>query len=322
MNGIANGSVNGSMNGRGPQPIMYLKMQTASFSGATLISLLLGAHPEITTVGEMNGLRDVDVDTYLCSCGEKIVECDFWQSVTEQMKEKGFDFDVAHFDTRFVFDDNPLVHALQQRSFGNETIDALRDSLILRWPKEYHRIKALVERNEALIKTILQKTGNRVFVDTSKEAIRLRSFRQFSEFDIRVIHLVRDVRGFTASMVRRRGDDQLANAVKRWKRFHKKTLRMLERQPEQKQLRVRYEDLCSDPKAFLRRIYQFCEVDPSINIENFQDVPQHVIGNPTRLRSQSEIRLDERWRKTLTQDQLHFIDKQAGDLNRYFGYED
>ena len=138
---------------------MYVKMQTTSFSGATLIALLLGAHPEISTVGEMNGLRDVDVDTYLCSCGEKIVECEFWQSATEKMHGQGFAFDIGNFDTRFVFDDRPFVHALQQRSFGNETIDALRDSLILRWPKEHRRIKMMVARNEALIEAIQQKTG-------------------------------------------------------------------------------------------------------------------------------------------------------------------
>ena len=66
----------------------YVTIETTSFSGATLLTLLLSAHPEIATVAEMSGLIDsVDPDEYLCSCGKKIKCCNFWQALKVGMQE-------------------------------------------------------------------------------------------------------------------------------------------------------------------------------------------------------------------------------------------
>jgi hypothetical protein len=39
-----------------------------------------------------------------------------------------------------------------------------------------------------------------------------------------------------------------------------------------------------------------------------------------RLRASSEIKLDERWRKELSEDKLLKIDQIAGDMQRSYGY--
>src|SRR5688500_13230575 len=72
-------------------------------SGSTLLTLLLGAHPEIATVGELviaARYKD-DPIAHICSCGSPYRACPFWQAISHQMKARGFLFDVHN--TRLDF---------------------------------------------------------------------------------------------------------------------------------------------------------------------------------------------------------------------------
>ena len=69
----------------------------ASHSGSTLLSMLLGSHPQIATIGEMNLSPKAmgDLNRYRCSCGALIRQCGFWQKVKEAMHHRGMAFDLA-----------------------------------------------------------------------------------------------------------------------------------------------------------------------------------------------------------------------------------
>ncbi len=76
-------------------------------------------------------------------------------------------------------------------------------AILCTWPAARRRWKALVARNEAFVESVLDVTGKEVFVDTSKDRLRVKALRNFSPFDVRAIHLIRDVRGVVASQLRR-----------------------------------------------------------------------------------------------------------------------
>jgi hypothetical protein len=300
---------------------VFVPVETSAYSGATLLSFLLGAHPEIATIGEMDGLIPTeDPDLYLCSCGQRIKECEFWQAVQRAMQAQGFEFDVAHFDTKFVLGGPRPIQYLRIGSFRNNTLDGLRDMAFYSWPEEKRRLKALVARNEAFIKAVLAVTGKRVFVDTSKDRLRARALRKFSSLDVRAIHLVRDARGVVASRLRREGNIGPAEAARQWVRLHQKFQIALQAWPKGKSVRVRYEDLCREPQTALQQLYHFCGVDPAVNLGDFRAVPHHIVGNPMRLNNITEIKLDERWHSLLTAEQLADINRIAGPLSRQYGY--
>ena len=50
-----------------------------SHSGTTLLARLLGSHPDVYTVGELQPLISGDITKYRCSCGALIRECGFWR---------------------------------------------------------------------------------------------------------------------------------------------------------------------------------------------------------------------------------------------------
>ena len=55
---------------------VFVSIETSSYSGATLLAFLLGAHPQIATIGEMDGLIPREnPDEYFCSCGQLIKRC-------------------------------------------------------------------------------------------------------------------------------------------------------------------------------------------------------------------------------------------------------
>ena len=75
------------------QTLVYLA--AASHSGSTMTAMLLSAHPELCSVGELKAIHLGDKDSYLCSCNTKVSECDFWQGVTSKMAARGQDFEIS-----------------------------------------------------------------------------------------------------------------------------------------------------------------------------------------------------------------------------------
>jgi hypothetical protein len=299
----------------------YITVQTTAFSGATLLSFLLNAHPQIATVAEMDGpLKGSNVESYLCSCGQKIKACEFWDAVTRAMEERGFPFDFADFGTRFEFAGPRLVQYLRLGSTRIRLLDSIRDAIFQALPGEGQQLRAIVARNDALIDSILSITGKDVFVDTSKGALRLRSMHKFSRFDVRVIHLIRDVRGVVASNLRRNKNTNVQEGAIRWVKLHRQYERALALLPAESYIQVRYEDLCQDVPGTLKRLYEFCGVDPEIEVTNFRATPQHIIGNKMRLKAWSEIKPDEGWREELTAEQLQQINRIASKSSRQYGY--
>lgn len=302
------------------KPPIFISLETSAFSGATLLSFLLDTHPQITTIGEMSGLiTSANPDEYLCSCGEKLRCCEFWHSVETAMADRGFEFDVAHFGTQFSHGPN-LIRRIRGRHLPNSTLDVIRDAILLAVPGERRQTKALVNRNVALIESVLEVTNKNVFVDSSKGAVRLKALQRFSSLDVRAIHLVRDVRGVTASELRRGLSPGAATTARRWARLHRGIEATLKTWPEEKYIRVRYEDLCQETESTLERIYNFCNVDPTHRIKDFRAASHHILGSTMRLRSESKITLDERWKEQLTADQLKEIEQIAGTVARRYGY--
>jgi len=302
-------------------PFVFLTSQ--SYSGSTLLAFLLGAHPEIATVGEMVGLLPrANSDEFLCSCGQKIKECEFWHAIASVMETKGFQFEVANFNTRFELGSHPLIRRLRAGSLRSNTLEAIRDAIFWAWPGQTYQLSKIAARNKALAEAVLDVTGKRVFLDTSKNHMRIKYLLRYSDLDMLVIHLVRDVRGVVTSYLSHHRGATAQRAAQSWVNRNRNIQRQLRAVPDNKQIRVRYEDLCQNTQDTLECLYRFCEVEPGVVVTDFRSVPHHIVGNTRmRLSSASEIKFDERWKRVLTEDQLKEIDRVAGAMHRQYGYE-
>jgi Sulfotransferase family len=303
---------------RGP---VFVSIATCAYSGATLLAFLLGTHPRIATVGEMDGLIvSEDPDEYRCSCGQKIRTCEFWRAVGDFMQKQGHEFDVGQFNTKCVPGNRGFLRRLRFGSFRNDAVDAWRDSLLESLPGESDRVKSLVERNRAFIGAVLAVTGKNIFVDSSKDRRRVQYLQRFSTIDLRVIHLVRDVRGVVASRLRHGRVRDVRRAAREWVRENQRHERLRQLLPAEKSVRLRYEDLCNDVQRSMRELHDFLRVEPVL-VSDFRAVRQHVVGNAMRLDTSSTIQLDERWKTLLAPGELKEIDEVAGAMNHRYSCE-
>jgi len=155
--------------------LRFISLETTAFSGATLLAVLLGAHPDIATIGEISGLiRRHTPETYLCSCGQIIKEFDFWQAVAGAMANRGFTFDAGYFNMEFRLNGPHILQRLRQGSVRYKIIDDIRDKILFSIPSQRHQLQAITERNVAFVESVLEVTGERVFTDRVAGDIKQR----------------------------------------------------------------------------------------------------------------------------------------------------
>lgn len=84
-------------------------------------------------------------------------------------------------------------------------------------------------------------------------------------------------------------------------------------------LKIPYEALCLEPEATLSTIYRFLNLPPKSR--SISSRIKHILGNQMRLGSLQEIRLDEKWKKALTHNDIQIFMNLAGELNNLHGYK-
>ena len=315
----------------------------ASHSGSTLLSLLLGAHPEVCTVGELKATNFGDPQRYLCSCGERIRSCAFWKAIKEEMAKQGIDFDITNSGTNFHAVNSPYCKRLLAPLHRGPLLERMRDLALWLSPLWRRHLDRVQRRNHLLMKSVLRTTGKEVLVDSSKIGLRLKYLLRNPDLDIKVIWLVRDGRAVTLTYMepalyadakdprlrdggtggtREREKRSIHRAVHEWVRSNEEAATIVRTMPKDKWIRIRYEDYCKDPEAKLKRLFEFIGVDagkwPWPEIKTYE---HHIIGNGMRLDWDGSVRLDERWKDALTSKDLAIFDKIAGSMNRKLGYQ-
>lgn len=86
-------------------------------------------------------------------------------------------------------------------------------------------------------------------------------------------------------------------------------------------MRVRYEELCSDPLRTVNSIYKFLDLPTLERITLPVVGAYHLIpGNPLLMSTIPSIRVDERWKDEFRAPALADFENEAGRLNRSLGY--
>jgi len=316
----------------------------ASHSGSTLLSMLLGSHAQIATVGEIKLSASAigEIDRYRCSCGEFIRKCRFWAKVKEGMAARGHEFDIADAGTDYRAVDSRYARWLLGPLHRGMVLESLRDGALGISPTWRRRLPEIHDSNAALVSTVMEINGAKVVIDSSKIALRLKYLLRNPGLDVKVIRLIRDGRGVALTYMdparfadaadpalrgggtgglREKERLTMAQAAHQWRRCNEEAKHILRCLNKSQWIEVRYEDLCKDTENTMGMLFEFLGVDLGRNHRDFRTVEHHVIGNGMRLDTTSEIRLDERWRQELGEHDLTIFDNVAGQMNRQYGYE-
>jgi hypothetical protein len=298
--------------------IPYVYILSASHSGSTLLTMLLAAHPDVASIGETSAaFKEATGDSALCSCALLQRDCPFWRRLRERLGRSGRFSGNERLSLEFRFREGSPMDRLLRAEIRGPVFEFIRDVAVSRHPAWRRRRRRLEDANVLAAEEALAWSGGRVFVDSSKEALRLKFMMCIPRFRVRVIHLIRDGRGVTASYLRKKPGD-ITRAVMEWRRSLISQQHILRRFSAEQTTRVRYEDLCSDVDRTVRRLYAFIGVDPTVKMRRHFE--HHILGNRMRLRGIDEIRHDERWRTKLSNTDLAVFERLAGTVNRHYGY--
>jgi Sulfotransferase family len=312
-----------------------------SHSGSTLLAMLLGSHPDVATVGELNLSAIDDRDRYICSCGQPLRSCPFWKRISAGMGARGIRFDVTRAGTDYRHVPSAYARRLLQPLHRGRLLEACRDAglaMSRAWRRTVPEVQA---RNAELVDCISRETGAAVVVDSSKIGVRLKYLLRNPRLDVRVIRLIRDGRAVAVSYVdpaafadardpRLRGGGTggsrqgerlpMPAAAREWRRSQEEAAAIIRRLPPSQWIETRYEWLCEHTEDTLRAIFRFLGVDPDRGRPGFRSAGQHVIGNGMRLDTAADVRLDMRWMRAFTERERARFEPVAGALNRRLGY--
>ena len=290
-------------------------------TGSTLLALLLDSHPSIVSVGEIavkpKVRRTGDDGRQKCSCGATIGDCDFWQRLFRRVRDDGFDVGPGHW----MNDYRPEKRWLRRLFAHDSSYSRVRQFQL--WAADHLPFHAATIRrtdaaNVSFIRAAMEIAGASVFCDTTKQTMRLRRLLILPQLDVKVITLVRDVRGYAAS-AKRRGYT-VRHAAETWLKDQKLLADITSRLSPHRRFHLRYEDLCTDVVRTLCEVYSFCDVEDFEPGAVITSRNHHVLGNSMRLQGTIRVHLDDRWRAILTQEEEYQILEIAGELNGRFGY--
>jgi hypothetical protein len=293
----------------------------SSHCGSTLLAMLADEHPEVASVGETaikpRIRREGRAAMQPCSCGSTVQDCPFWQSIFYRVGNEGLHLDGTRWNNDYRFE-NRWLDAMMTRETSVALLLRLRRWVPRLVPAYRARVARIDRLNIALIRAVLTHRGATVFLDGTKLLTRLVHLLQIPELNVKVVRLVRDVRGFAAS-AKGRGLSTV-EAAHIWHQDQRAIARVLRTLPNDSTLLMRYEDLCARPGETLQRLWDFCGVQPFAAPSSVQAHDHHILGNRMRMADTITIRLDDSWRTRLTPGEHQQVLTVAGTMNRAMGY--
>jgi len=203
----------------------------------------------------------------------------------------------------------------------NVLLEQIRDRLVPFWPAYRQTIDSISQRVVHIAQATLEISGKEVFVDAKKDSMRVKFLQNIPQLDYKVIHLIRDVRGAVASIMKH-SPRSVVKATRVWCTANMNAERARRHVAPHQWLRLRYDELCDDPQGAVDRIADFVGVQRTEIPADFYTVEHHIIGNHMRLRQGSGvIKRDESWKACLTEQDLATVIRIGGKANQYFGHD-
>jgi hypothetical protein len=245
-------------------------------------------------------------------------ECGQWKRIVTALSEKaGFDifkepfrFRIASLRAQAYRGKEHPVECYLRKTYSR----AIRNSLVF-WIAQPIRVLARpsIVNNWRLFDTIGNTLGSNWVVDSSKFIDRMHLLYSNRPADVRVILLIRNIKGVAAS-AEKRGFDPIAEA-NHWYRYYRAACKTLRLCRTLRCMAVRYETLCAEPVATRKRIASFLDLNNPGDDLSIDTHEHHLVaGNPMRYRGKIEIRYNDEWKqvlKTHTADKVDLIGARA-----------
>jgi hypothetical protein len=305
------------------QPLTILYIAGAGRSGTTILERVLGTLPQTLASGEIYRLfMNRGIPQKICSCGQPLEDCSFWEGVLHQ-----------------CFAGRDRQHEIQNIVTLQQTLDHSRHlpKLFLEsWnPTVHQQLNRYRDHLRGLYQGLAQQTGARVLIDSSKVPSRAFVLAGIPEFQVHVIHVVRDVRALVYAWQQK--IQYIPNSPWEIQRYTPlqtlgfwTTCNLLSeglawRMPY---LRIQYEAFAQSPRQILQEMvdripalqgapFNFVDQTNQIHLQPFHS----IAGNPIRFENGlTQITVDETWKTQLDPTLARRVTVMAAPLLKRYGY--
>lgn len=283
-------------------------------SGSTILDMMIGGHSRVLSLGQLDQLRQWVETANVCTCSSPLHECSFWSRV----------FGAEPLSAEAV---PPMLNVRGQVNKVIRTLAALVG------PNQKRGGDQAAAQTWALLERVAAVGNAAVVVDSSKTALRLARLARdpVRRGQLRVVHLVRDPRGYVASKTiakpapSARGFVGLTEAEPRSKAIadwivQNSLVYLFARARLRGQYEVvTYEKLVNRPIETLSRIaaHVGLSFEPGMLPPKSRDNYHLIGGNSARL-SFDELRLDTSWHERLSGRDQRLVWWLCGWLYRFF----
>jgi len=292
-------------------------------SGSTLLSFILGSHPECFNLGELDKFyRYYQQGKKLCAiCRE---DCSFWNGQFTELERKQLAAVLGN--TRL----NPYLPLKIERAIhswlGNRGVFS---------PYSY----------------LLDKSKESILFDSSKELDWVKeksSHQEFRSGDLKshLLFIVRDGRAVMSSILRIRPTWTAERFCQDWSKKMRDAREFYDQFPSDRKMMVRYEELVTQPEQTLKQLCALLAIDFVPEIFSYWKYDHHPVSGNSGTRSliwryrdeniqdanyQKQgsyyenvglnLALDLRWKQELTPEQLKTFEDYCGEINKPYAWD-
>ncbi len=247
-------------------------------SGTTILEILLSNNSDIFGVGEITHIfQDGFINDEICSCGKPASICEHWSTVRQ--KCEWTDADIPKLNQLFI---NIAWHTQFPKVAAN------------RVPKDQ---KILFEKtNKCLFQMSAKISGAEIIIDSSKYAGRALELARAFPTKVKIICLTRSPAGLVKAFKKTDAAEQKPKSLPATLFYYIYTIacfRIVAWMLKSRVLRIRYEDMISDPDKILSKIESWANIDLSqtkniLKEKQWLEAGHIVTGN--RLRRQGRVK--------------------------------
>lgn len=280
------------------------------YSGATLLAFLLNNHNNLVCNGETFPDRYNNLESFTCSCGEKIFRCDFYKHCADHF----FPIEDSIQNLKyFIIFPELSSNKFLNRLFTNLKLPYCSQSFFI---KKIHSLRSLQNKYLKLHHDFIDKAcryyNKDIYIDNTKSIQRVNWFLDNGLKEPKAIHLVRDGRAFFCSYKRINAQTNLSDKsiARKWQVYIDEIDKLKARNKDFTILNVKLEDLCDDPVEVLKKICDFLNVDFDNNMHTSQKFEHHIQGNYMRFKFDWVIKKNSNaWKEKMTKKEIELCNR-------------
>ncbi len=295
-----------------PEMIRNVALLSTSYSGSTLVSMLVCSHPHVIGFGDTYNYQFVKLGKTSCTCGaHPSVTCPVRADIESGMRARGEDF------RWLTSNPTPLPRLLRS------SLAATRLSRNDRWLHFYRALPQSARRlllgryyreNSRFFESVSQLGPYTHYFDGCKSLFRLELLRSLFP-DTLVVHLIKNPKAYLHSFLTRK-EARFQVVVDGWLKYHAESRRFAELLGQDRYRLVTFEELTRNPEQSVQELYRFIGVpdrdEPFEHWVNLKTV--HVVGSRTKNVYRRVEEKTPRWKTELTREQLTYIDRRVAQV--------